>query len=367
MKKNFFAPFLALSLFFSQLACASPHWTPEHANAWYSKQAWIVGNNYLPSDAINALEMWQPETFNPVKIDRELAWAQKIGMNSVRVFLHDLVWDQDPAGFISRIGTFLDLAEKHHIKPMLVLFDSCWDPAPHLGVQRKPVPGVHNSGWVQSPGLVALRDPEQEPRLKSYVQGVISAFARDPRILVWDLWNEPDNLNSSSYGDPKDKLAQVEKLIPKVFEWARSADPTQPLTSAVWTGDWSSERTLTAIQKTQLSESDVISFHSYSKRANLVQAVADLKRYHRPLFLTEYMARPLGSTIEEILPLAKSEKIAAYNWGFVAGKSQTYFPWDSWERPYDGPPSVWFHDLFYPDGKPYRESELSFILKLRQR
>src|SRR5271163_1025925 len=175
-------------------------WTEAEATAWYAKQPWLVGSNYLPAYAINQLEMWQADTFDPQRIDLELGWAESIGLSTMRVFLHDLLWEQDAAGFQKRLDTFLAIADKHHIKPIFVLFDSCWDPNPRLGKQHEPTPGVHNSGWVQSPGAAALRDPAQYPHLEKYVKGVVGAFAADPRVLGWDAWNEPDNTNEGSYG-----------------------------------------------------------------------------------------------------------------------------------------------------------------------
>jgi GH35 family endo-1,4-beta-xylanase len=216
-------------------------WSEKTARSWYARQPWLVGSNYIPATAVNQLEMWQADTFDPERIDTELGWARSLGMNTVRVFLHDLLWQQDAAGFCSRIDIFLRIADKHKIRPMLVLFDSCWDPFPQLGQQQAPNPGVHNSGWVQSPGASALTDPDQYPRLAAYVKGVVGAFARDKRILAWDVWNEPDNLNTLSYGplEPANKIELVLALLPKAFQWARAARPTQPLTSAVWNGRWS--------------------------------------------------------------------------------------------------------------------------------
>src|SRR5579862_5386287 len=177
---------------------APVRWTEQQADAWYAKQGWLVGSNYLPATASNELEMWQADTFDPKRIDLELGWAESLGLNTMRVFLHDLLWQQDAPGFQNRIDTFLSIAAKHHIRILFVLFDSCWDPYPHLGKQREPRPGVHNSGWVQSPGAKALEDASQYPRLEAYVTGVVGAFAKDPRVLAWDVWNEPDNLNEGS-------------------------------------------------------------------------------------------------------------------------------------------------------------------------
>ena len=158
-------------------------------------------------------------------------------MNTMRVFLHDKLWEQDAEGFRKRIDEFLAIAARHNIKPLFVFFDSCWDPNPKLGPQHPPIPGVHNSGWVQSPGSAGLADTANYPKLKIYVQGVIRAFAKDERILGWDIWNEPDN------GKTGEQLSQVTALLPQVFAWAREADPSQPLTSGVWHNeDWSSAR-----------------------------------------------------------------------------------------------------------------------------
>lgn len=342
-------------------------WSQQKANQWYSGEPWLVGSNYLPADAINQLEMWQAATFDPKRIDLELGWAQGLGMNTMRVFLHDLLWEQDSAGFKKRIDTFLSICDKHKIKPIFVLFDSCWNPFPHLGKQPAPRPGVHNSGWVESPGVKALEDPSQYPRLEAYVKGVVGAFANDSRVLAWDIWNEPDNLNGSSYGkeEPGNVKQLVLKLLPQAFAWARSVHPTQPLTSCLWQGDWSSYAKLSPMATEELDESDIVSFHNYDPPASFEQHVQWLEQYHRPIICTEYMARPRGSTFQAIMPLEKKDKIGAINWGFVAGKSQTYEPWDSWQHPYvDHPPAVWFHDIFQTDGKPYRPEEVKFIRQM---
>jgi hypothetical protein len=342
-------------------------WTEQQANDWYAQQPWLVGSDYLPYNAINQLEMWQPETFDLQRIDLEFGWAEGIGMNTMRVFLHDLLWQQDPEGFRKRIDAFLAVAAKHHIRPILVLFDSCWDPDPKLGPQHPPIPGVHNSGWVQSPGRAALADPAQYPRLEAYVKGVVGAFASDPRVLAWDLWNEPDNSNTPAYSAEElpDKTDLVERLLPRVYDWARSVHPVQPLTSGLWHDDWTSLKTLSPIERIQVEQSDVLSFHNYGWPEDFEQHVLLLRQYHRPILCTEYMARGNGSTFDTILPIAEKYRVAAINWGFVKGKSQTNLPWDSWTRPYVlTQPNVWHHDIFLPDGKPYREREVEIIKAL---
>jgi len=364
---------IAAALSTSAMGDQTARWTEQKANAWYAQQPWLVGSNYIPRSAINQLEMWQAATFDPVEIDQELSWAESMGMNTMRVFLHDLLWQQDPAGFQRRIDQFLMIASRHHIRPMLVLFDSCWDPVPHLGPQHPATPGVHNSGWVQSPGAKALADPNQHPQLKSYVQGVVGAFAKDERILAWDVWNEPGADNAGSYPKEelkeKDKIARVGTLLPQVFEWARELKPVQPLTSGVWAVDTSPDgANLGELQQIQLRESDIVTFHNYSWPEYFSREVAWLKRYNRPVICTEFMARSVGSTFDTILPIAKEERVGAINWGFVAGKTQTYLPWESWQHPYilDQPP-VWFHEVLRSDGTPYRQAEVNLIRKLTGR
>ncbi|MGA2169001.1 MAG: 1,4-beta-xylanase [Terracidiphilus sp.] len=360
---------LFLIIFVALAFCAPLHgqqqrWTEDRANQWYQQQPWLVGANFLPSDAVNELEMWQAGTFDPAEIDREFGWAEGLGMTTMRVFLHNLLWEQDSAGFQHRLDQFLAIASKHHIRPMFVLFDSCWDPDPKLGPQRPLIPGVHNSGWVQAPGRAILADPKQYPRLNAYVQGVVGAFANDPRILAWDVWNEPDNDNASSYGKVElpNKRELILALLLQAFAWARSAHPTQPLTSGVWAGDWSSLDKMSPVTRVQIEQSDIISFHNYDWPEGFESRIHELEQFHRPLICTEYMARGAGSTFDTILPLAKKYHVGAINWGLVKGRSQTYLPWDSWQHPYIlAKPTVWFHDIFHEDGTPYRQREVELI------
>jgi len=370
-----YARILLLAVTF--LAAAAPcfaqpaRWTEQKANEWYAQQPWLVGSNYIPATAINQLEMWQADTFDPQRIDLELGWAESIGLNTMRVFLHDLPWQEDAAGFQKRIDTFLSIAGKHHIRILFVLFDSVWDPSPHLGKQHAPAPGVHNSGWVQSPGAVALKDSSQWPRLETYVKGVVGAFGNDSRVLGWDVWNEPSNTNIPAYSvhEPPNKKEIVRELLPKVFAWARAAGATQPLTSGLWEGgDYTKPEKLDAIAKIQFEQSDVLTFHNYGKPSAFEKQVRELQKFHRPVICTEYMARPRKSTFEGILPIAKANKVGAINWGLVAGKTQTYLPWDSWKKPYVNgrEPKVWFHELFRTDGQPYRREEAELIRRLTQ-
>ena len=354
-------------VFVGQAYSSTKQWTPQQANDWYAKQPWLVGSNFVPNTAINELEMWQADTFDLPTIDREFGWAESLGMNTMRVFLHNLLWQGNGSDLLDRMEKFLQVADKHHIRIAFVLLDSVWDPNPKLGKQREPRPHVHNSGWVQSPGAEILKNPSGwDKQLKPYVVGVIGHFRDDKRVLLWDLMNEPDNENGSYKKQELPNKPKVAlQLLQKEWEWARSANPSQPLTSGVWHGDdWSSDTKLSDMARFQLQNSDVITYHSYDPPKEMQKRIDSLKRFQRPILCTEYMARPRGSTFEAILPLLKNEHVAAYNWGFVNGKSQTIYPWDSWEKTYTAEPPVWFHDIFRQDGSPFSANEVALIRKL---
>ncbi|HEY0432281.1 MAG TPA: cellulase family glycosylhydrolase [Chitinophagaceae bacterium] len=345
-------------------------WSEEKANAWYDRHGWVVGCNYIPSTAINQLEMWQAETYDPATIETELAWAHEIGFNTIRVFLHHLLWEQDKAGFLGRLDDFLGIADANNIKTMFVLFDAVWDPYPKLGKQPDPKRGVHNSGWVQSPGADILKNENAYHQLQDYVEGVIGRFKDDDRVLIWDLFNEPDNMNQASYNDSNygtDKAELSLQLLKKTIGWARTIAPCQPLTAAPWQYDWSERDKLTPLDNYMFSQSDVITFHCYENSQKIENRIIGLQQFNRPILCTEYMARHNGSTFEEVLPVLKKYNVGAYNWGFVAGKTQTHYPWDSWNQDYLNEPEVWFHDIFRPSGEPYSEREVDVIKKLCKR
>jgi hypothetical protein len=345
-------------------------WSKEKAAAWFEQHGWAVGCNYIPHNAINQLEMWQADTFDPFLIDKELSWAANIGFNTVRVFLHHLLWEQDSQGFLHRMDQFLSIAHKHGIKTMFVLFDAVWDPFPKLGKQPEPRYNVHNSGWVQSPGYDVLNDESKYDSLHSYVSGIVSHFKDDERVLIWDLFNEPDNMNTASYKDDDYAVHKAElslRLLKKTINWVRAINPIQPITMAPWQYDWQHHDKLTALDNYMFTHSDIISFHCYESRKGMETRILQLKRYDRPLLCTEYMARPLKSTFKSILPLLKKHNVGAYSWGFVAGKSQTHCPWDSWHKPYETEPSLWFHDIFRSNGAAYDPAEVEFLKKITKK
>ena len=319
-------------------------WTKEQAANWYKPQGWLVGADYLPSTAINQLEMWQAETFDTATNNRELGWAHNIGMNVMRVYLHDLAWQVDPAGFKERMNEFLAIAAKNKIKVLFTFFDDCWNPDPKTGRQPDPKPGIHNSGWVRSPGQDVHNDSTRWDYLEEYVKDVLTSFKKDDRILMWDLYNEPGN---SSYNETS------LPLLRKIFQWAWEVRPSQPLTSATWYDN----KVLSAFQ---LENSDVITIHNYNDAGNLENELKEKAKLGRPVICSEYMARPRNSRFQTHLPVFKKYGVGAINWGLVAGKSNTIYQWSK-PVPDGSEPKLWFHDVFRKDGTPYDKKETDFI------
>jgi hypothetical protein len=325
-----------------------PVWTEAQANAWYQQWGWLRGCDFIPSTAINQLDMWQAETFDTLTIDRELGWAEDLGMNSMRVYLHHSAWQIDREGFKNRMNQYLTLADRHHISTLFTIFDDCWNPTYQNGQQPEPKPGIHNSGWIRDPGDLLFTDTTLINTLELYVKDVLTTFAQDKRIVLWDLYNEPGN---SAYGNKSMNLLQ------KVFQWGREVNPTQPLSVGIWNYD------LKDLNKFQLDNSDVITYHNYSGPDNHKTMIDTLRKYGKPLICTEYMARTRGSLFENIMPLLKQENVGAYNWGFVAGKTNTMYAWDT-PLPDGSEPKIWFHDILRKDGSPFDKNEIELIKAL---
>ncbi len=325
-------------------------WTKQEAQEWYKQQGWLKGCNFQPSTAINQLEMFQPETFDTATINRELGWAEELGFNVMRVYLHHLLWTSDKAGFKKRLDTYLKISDRHHIKTLFVFFDDCWNDTAYVGKQPAPKPGVHNSGWVRDPGTMIYSHPDTMKVLEAYVKDVLTAFKNDKRILLWDLYNEPGN---------SDQFERSMPLLRNVFQWARSVAPSQPISSGVWNDD----RRFQNLNKFQLDNSDIITYHNYNYVDHHQNAIDTLKRFGRPLICTEYMARRNGSIFQVIMPLLKKENVGAINWGFVSGKTNTIFAWDT-PMPEGNEPLLWFHDIYRKNKTPFSNYEIDFIKKI---
>ncbi len=350
-------------------------WSTEKAKEWYSKQPWLVGCNYLPANAINQIEMWQKETFDPKIIDKELQMAEDLGFNTLRVYLHDLVWEADQKGFYKRMDKFLDICKKHDIRPMFVFFDDCHHADPKLGVQPLPVPKYHNSGWVNSPSYdVSIayaegRASEKDiARLKGFVQETMRRFKKDKRVLLWELYNEPGR------GLPNARKEKTAKLLRDAWIWAREVNPSQPIASCA-------EGSVSDINiDLGKANSDIISFHNYGNPKDLENKIKEYMKKGRPILCTEYMARTRGSTFQSSLPIFKKYNVGCFNWGFVSGKSATIWSWRGrngidlqksrasgnvvkWGEKFPEP-DVWFHDIYRIYGTPFDQKEIDFIKEI---
>jgi len=320
-------------------------WSTEKAWQWYDSRPWLVGCNFLPSTAVNDVEMWQEDTFDARTIDRELGWAEQLGFNTVRVFVNFVVWREDAAGLKARFAEFLTIADRHGIAVMPILFDDCnfAGRVAAVGKQPDPVPGVHNSQWVSSPPLAMVTDRSAWPVLEQYLKDLVGAFAQDRRIVIWDLYNEP-GIGMGTTSQP---------LMEAAFMWARQMEPVQPLTTGAWT-DFGSP-----FSQRIMELSDVVSFHGYDPVPGIEEKLKICAAHGRPVLCTEWLVRRGGNSFERLLPLFRDRKIGCWNWGLVAGRTQTYFPWGS---PPNAPePKQWQHDILRADGSPFNAREVLFI------
>ncbi len=349
MKKNVYFIICLLALT-STLFAQNQRWSEEKANNWYRQFNWLTGMNYIPSDAINYTAMWDKTSFNPQLMEKEMALAESIGFNCARVVLQYAVYADDPEYFLKTFDKFLSICNKHGVKVMPCFFDDCYfgvNTDPVIGKQVEPLKGWYAWAWSPSPGHTMVVDQRFYPQLEKYVKEVMYKFKDDKRILLWDLYNEPTNGGLGFRSLP---------LVKKVFEWGQAVNPSQPLSIAAWNSD-------EELNKIIYAYSDVITFHCYDTKEKTAAFVQRLKEFNRPIICTEWLNRPVQSTIEDIMPLMKEQKVGSMIWGFVNGKTQTHLPWGfrPEKLPYTG---VWQHDIFTKDFKPYKQEEIELIKRL---
>ena len=328
-------------------------WTKEKAQEWMDAQPWIVGCNYVPSYAINQYEFWQEETFDPEVIDKDLGYAEQLGFNAIRIYLHEGLWYADAKGFKDRINRFMDIASGHGLRCIVTFFTNGGNHNVEfkLGPQPQPIPGQHNSNWIPSPGKKVIDDPAEWPRLKEYVQDILRTFGKDGRVLYWCLCNEPENFKNG---------CDVKDFMPEVYRWAWEVRPDQPLSSPVWQrpGIHGTSTKLDLVSFV-CTNSDIITFHCYSKPAEVEKMVLMLERFGRPMVCQEYLARTFGNTFQEVMPILKARKVGAINWGLMNNKCHFHLPWG--HKDGDPEPEIWFHDIFHADGTPYDAAEVEYI------
>lgn len=348
-------------------------WSEETACVWYEERPWLCGFNFLPSTAVNFIEMWQAASFDAETIERELGWARKIGFNTLRTNLPFDVWRADRDGLMQRVDRFLAIAEANGISTMLCLMDDCGfsGNGPALGAQPDPIPGVHNSRAVASPGRRVVMTPSAWGEVEAYVRDTVSRFAADPRILAWDVYNEPGNLMifapDGEHSFASELGAFSHRLLVEAFSWCREIAPTQPLTVAAWrVPSYGAEPETfydNDIDRTALALSDVVSFHAYTSAGRVAGIIDQLRGIGRPILCTEWMARHADSRIKDQLSLFRSQHVGAWQWGLVNGRTQTHIPWPAMMATHMEEESAWFHDLLRADGTPYSPDEVLEITR----
>lgn len=330
-------------------------WSEEKANEWYDSQAWPCGFNYIPANAISYTEMWMPYCFDADFIDKELALAEDIGFNVLRVVLPFVVWEHNPKEFIKEMDEFLEVCDKRGLKVMFTFFDDCAFgndeklKNPWYGQQPEVLKGWYANGWTPSPGHDMVRDSTTWPRLEKYVKNVIESFKDDSRVWVWDLYNEPTNGGLKEVSLP---------LVRKVFLWAREINPVQPLTIAQWNG-------YKDLNEIIFENSDIITFHNYSDAENLTNHISDLKKHNRPVINSEWLNRINNSLVASCLPVFKENNVGCMHWGLVNGKTQTHLGW-GW-RPGREDPELFQHDLFSTDHKVFYPEEIKLFQEIIKR
>lgn len=348
-------------------------WTPKDAQDWYRRQPWTCGFNFLPSTAVNLIEMWHRETFDPATIERELGWAAKLGFNTLRINLSYIVWKNDRDGLWDRFDRVLGIADNLGLRTIPVPFDDCGfgGDEPFYGPQKDPLPGVHNSRAVASPGRELLASGRDDALIRAYLRDILQTFRSDLRILLWDLYNEPGNrmifgATGSMTFEPDFTDASI-RLMHDSFAIAREVAPEHPLTVGAWATPQAGSDAPgfdTEADRIALSLSDITTFHAYLSTDRVAALVDMLEDHKRPILCTEWMARAVDSRIEDQLHMFKARGVGCVQWGLVQGRTQTWLPWpEDLVRAHGGKgdKDVWFHDFLDGEGAPYDPQEVETL------
>ena len=349
-------------------------WSKERAWEWYNNRPWIRGCNYMSASCANRVDQWQSLHFDKYlkETEAELKLMRELGYNSVRLILEYVVWEKEHDVFLKNFERYISLCNSYGISCMIVLANDCMPPKtelwkmPSIGEQSYDI-GYHGGRKHSQHGRHNAPAPhyyldENDSREKYFemVREIVSLYKDDARILMWDLFNEPGNSNRRGITMPN---------LKRMLDEVRKINPSQPLTiGAWWCGD---DRCFNnEIDQFALESSDIITYHNYGKYEEHIQVIKYLKGLGRPIMNTEWLARCTGNTVFENFPLFYLENIGCYNWGFVAGKYQTYEPyeghwqWYNDDKHADIDFTKWFHDLYRPSHRPYDPRETELISRL---
>ena len=346
-------------------------WSKEKANEWYKKQGWLRGCNFIGSDCTNRLDMWQSYKSEEklVTADKELALCDKIGFNTVRLWMNFDVYYKEKNSYMDILEKYISLCDKHHQKVMIVLAYEEDLPRGEVFVAKEM--GEQKYALGEHQGRIPLEKEEIEKTPYHYleykelhdifiemVKNIVSKYANDERVLCWNIFNEP-GIMIGERNIP---------LLKELFEVVRSYNPIQPLCADIWRG-LNEGKIKSAEEQLAYDLSDVISFHSYLPYSLLVEELHYHLKDGRPVLLTEWLHRINHNNIFEIYPLLYLNNVANYCWGFVVGKTQTHEPWPHmWDEYYNGiitdfDFTKWQHDLFRPNLRPYDPREIKVLEK----
>ncbi len=345
-------------------------WTIEQAWDWQEKVGWLRGCNFIGSDCSSRIDMWQSykNEEHMQTAQRELSLCRDIGFNTVRLIVEFDVWLQERDSFLKILERYIALCARFGLKVMLVLANEA-----QLCRGEKYVPktlgeqayalGYHQGRFPLSEEQKALtpyHELERRETREKYlemVREIVDRYRADERVVCWNVYNEPGITIGIERSLP---------LIQLLFDTVREIEPVQPLCSDVWY--WKDYDHLRPNDALSARLSDVISWHLYQPLAKFVVGYEQLKRLNRPILLTEWLHRINHQSVQEIYPLLYLERINCWCWGFVAGKTQTYEPWDSLWDQYDAANGnvdydfkLWQHDLFRPNLRPYDPDEIETI------
>lgn len=324
-------------------------WPVAKAEEYMKPYGAIKGVNYVPSYCASYIEMWHH--FNEQVILKELRWAKKAGLNSLRIFVAACQWESRREIVKARLDQFLDYAKELGFSVMLTLQPNTYMlPGNDLGPEEDPFilkfrPGVHDGGWIYKGAKIFDCNGqwvEDKEGIGAFVTDIVSCYKDDPRVAFWDLYNECHEGNVA--------------LMEYCFAKAREVNPMQPLT-ACWRA---------------FEISDVTTFHCYVRphqeidkewpgihEFNFEQESERALNTGRPVLCTECLARTFGNDLDVILPHYSRDHIGFYIWGLVAGTAQYHFPW-GW--PEGSPePRRWFHCIYYPDGTAFDDKEIELL------
>ena len=265
---------------------------------------WIKGANYTPSYASNDVVTWND--FDSEVVDRELGYAKKLGLNSVRTWLQYIVYEDNPARFLENFETYLQLCDKHGIRAMPILFDSCFGEEPKLDWK---------GGWVASPGFSKLV-PSYRPKLRKYLEDVVGGHVNDKRVAIWDIMNEPE---ATPHFLTDDGREQIMDHVLWAIEQVQEIDPSHPTCVGAAGG--------VARASAYADKVDVIAIHSYTGdpkvfKKELVDALRLGEKLNKPVLINECCAPGWGQDYEMVLPILREVGMPYYFWEVVFGGNQ---------------------------------------------